>query len=143
MSKRGFTLAEVLITLAIIGVIAAMTIPALMQSNDDAATIARVKKAQVVLSNAVALYEQQNDCIGDLRSCGLFPSSSSLSDADRQAIWDKFKGVFNFAKDCGVTYTWDCLPDNPQHKNLQGWEQDLNGSPYAKGILTDGSILIM
>lgn len=35
--KKGFTLAEVLITLGIIGVVAAMTIPVLMNSTNDQA----------------------------------------------------------------------------------------------------------
>lgn len=37
MKKYGFTLAEVLITLGIIGVVAALTIPTLMQNYKDRA----------------------------------------------------------------------------------------------------------
>ncbi len=46
MKKRNaFTLAEVLITLGIIGVVAALTLPAIVQKNYEKETVARVKKA--------------------------------------------------------------------------------------------------
>ena len=43
-SKIAFTLAEVLITLGIIGVVAAMTIPSLIQSYKEKATVTAVKQ---------------------------------------------------------------------------------------------------
>ena len=50
--KNGFTLAEVLITLVIIGVIAALTIPALMNKTNEQETVVAVKKAYSVLGQA-------------------------------------------------------------------------------------------
>ncbi len=56
MTKRfGFTLAEVLITLGIIGVVAAMTMPTLMNSTNGAQYRTAYKKALSVLSQAVVL----------------------------------------------------------------------------------------
>ena len=56
MTKRyGFTLAEVLITLGIIGVVAAMTMPTLMNSTQGAQYKAAYKKALSALSQAVVL----------------------------------------------------------------------------------------
>ncbi|MBR1753545.1 type II secretion system protein, partial [bacterium] len=52
---RGFTLAEVLITLGIIGVVAALTIPTLMQKIDDRETVSKVKKFHSAFSQAYAL----------------------------------------------------------------------------------------
>ena len=49
-SKRAFTLAEVLITLSILGVVAALTIPSLVNRQSDLA-------AQVKLKKAVSAYE--------------------------------------------------------------------------------------
>ena len=56
MTKRfGFTLAEVLITLGIIGVVAAMTMPTLMNSTQGAQYKAAYKKALSALSQAITL----------------------------------------------------------------------------------------
>lgn len=53
--KSGFTLAEVLVTLMIIGVIAAMTIPSLMQNTAQQEFKAAYKKAISTLNQAVTL----------------------------------------------------------------------------------------
>ena len=56
MTKRlGFTLAEVLITLGIIGVVAAMTMPTLMNQTNGAQYKTAYKKALSALSQAVVL----------------------------------------------------------------------------------------
>ena len=60
MIKRGFTLAEVLITLTIIGVIAAITIPNLMQSWRRHERITQVKEAYAILSNAIKMSVLEN-----------------------------------------------------------------------------------
>jgi prepilin-type N-terminal cleavage/methylation domain-containing protein len=52
--KRGFTLAEVLITLGIIGVVAALTIPHLIQKYNEYVTVRKVKEAYSILSQAYA-----------------------------------------------------------------------------------------
>ena len=54
-NSRAFTLAEVLITLAVIGVVAALTIPTLMQSYKDRQTVTAVLKAASTLTNAYKL----------------------------------------------------------------------------------------
>ena len=53
--KKGFTLAEVLITLVIIGVIAAMTIPTLMNSTNAQEYRTGIKKAISALNQAITL----------------------------------------------------------------------------------------
>lgn len=53
--SKGFTLAEVLITLGIIGVVAAMTLPALMQNYQKAQAVSQLKKSYAVFQNAVEL----------------------------------------------------------------------------------------
>ena len=53
--KHGFTLAEVLTTLAIIGVVAALTLPGLMASSNERAAITGVKKVANTLTEAASL----------------------------------------------------------------------------------------
>lgn len=55
IKKFGFTLAEVLITLGIIGVVAAMTIPTLMQRTNDAELKSGYKKMISVVSQAISM----------------------------------------------------------------------------------------
>ena len=54
-SKSGFTLAEVLVTLAIIGVVAALTIPTLIQSTNNDKFKTGAKKALSVLNQALTM----------------------------------------------------------------------------------------
>lgn len=56
----AFTLAEVLIVLGIIGIIADMTIPSLIKSTDRQTTIVRLKKTYSVLSQAIQMAEIEN-----------------------------------------------------------------------------------
>ncbi len=63
MEKRikAFTLAEILITLGIVGVVAAMTIPSLLTNFKKRETVSKVKAAYSIFSQAVKLSIQEND----------------------------------------------------------------------------------
>lgn len=54
---KGFTLAEVLITLGIIGVVAAMTMPALIQKNNNRVVETRLAKFYSNINQAIKLAE--------------------------------------------------------------------------------------
>lgn len=73
-SKRllGFTLAEVLITLGVIGVVAAITIPILLQNMQDQALREALKKDVAIISQATINMAQDNG--GTLK--GLFSNTS-------------------------------------------------------------------
>ena len=58
--RAAFTLAEVLITLGIIGVVAALTMPALIANYQKRVTVTRLKEAYSILSQAVRLSENDN-----------------------------------------------------------------------------------
>ena len=60
-TKSGFTLAEVLITLGIIGVVAAMTIPTLIANTNSAKFRSQYKKAVSTLSQAGLMAQAQYD----------------------------------------------------------------------------------
>lgn len=61
--KRGFTLAEVFITLVVIGIIVAITIPSLINKTNEQETVVGVKNAYSILSQAVNMAKTEN---GDL-----------------------------------------------------------------------------
>ena len=56
----GFTLAEVLITLGIIGVVAALTMPALIQNHKRSEASARLKKFYSTMQQAILFSENEN-----------------------------------------------------------------------------------
>jgi prepilin-type N-terminal cleavage/methylation domain-containing protein len=64
MKKNGFTLAEVLITLAIIGVVATMTLPALMTNTGEQQAKTGLKKGINTLTEAAQMNEAID--IGDM-----------------------------------------------------------------------------
>ncbi len=55
--RTGFTLAEVLITLGIIGVVAAMTLPSLIQRNNNKVVETRLKKFYSAINQAIMMAE--------------------------------------------------------------------------------------
>ena len=59
--KKGFTLAEVLITIGIIGVVAAMTLPTVINETRDKEYAAARKKALATIGEAVRLITIQGD----------------------------------------------------------------------------------
>lgn len=58
--KNAFTLAETLITLMIVGVIAVMTIPALKDHSDESKYVAAIKKAYSSVSSAATAIEARH-----------------------------------------------------------------------------------
>lgn len=58
--KKGFTLAEVLITLGIIGIVAALTMPSLVAKYQKQQTLTTLKKNYAVLQEAFKLAEIEN-----------------------------------------------------------------------------------
>lgn len=63
--KKGFTLAEVLITLGVIGVVAAITLPTLIKNYQKQVTITQLKKAYTDLNQAVKFAEAEYGDIQD------------------------------------------------------------------------------
>lgn len=73
--RLGFSLAEVLITLGIIGIVAAMTIPTLLKDYKERVLVNKVKQGHSLLINSLQLYMAKNNCTDIL--C-LFDTNKSL-----------------------------------------------------------------
>lgn len=85
----GFTLAEVLITLGIIGVVAAMTMPALINQTNGAQYKAAYKKAVSAISQAIALNYALDDW--DLSNA----DGQTKTFADKEGDDENKTGLFN------------------------------------------------
>lgn len=82
MKFKGFTLAEILITIGVIGIVAAMTIPTLMTNYQKKRTVNQLKKTYSELSQAVRLSENDN---GEI-SGWYFQQGKSLSEVFEQYV---------------------------------------------------------
>ncbi|MBQ7450731.1 type II secretion system protein [bacterium] len=62
-NKKAFTLAEVLITLSILGVVAALTIPSLVNRQNEMAAIVKLKKAISTYESIAEVYMAENEAV--------------------------------------------------------------------------------
>ncbi len=93
IARCGFTLAEVLITLGIIGIVAALTMPTLIQKNQDKELISRTKAVYSTIQNAVLKSQSDYGVIGD-NSLLFSPNNTSIQTAEA------FAKYFNGARVC-------------------------------------------
>lgn len=109
--RGGFTLAEVLITLGIIGVVAAMTMPTLLNSTNGAQYRTAYKKALSVLSQAVVLNVALDDY--DLSQA----TTSSDTDTAKASLYALFRNRMNVVSDSGT------------NANVEGWSASGDNAP--------------
>ena len=107
-SKKGFTLAEVLITLGIIGVVAAMTIPTLVSNIQERQFHAKWKECYAILNNAFKMTAAENPRLVIRGGADTsFPSEKFL---------DVFLGYLHVVDTCGVSKDFDNnICDNYAH----------------------------
>lgn len=123
----GFTLAEVLITLGIIGVVAAMTIPTLMNKTQNEEMVTGLKKAYSILSQAtLSLINENGDYSGWAPVDG---TNAGVND-----FYNLYKPYLSVVKDCGND-TDGCWA---QSKNLAGAN---TGNSYGFGTQTKNFVL--
>lgn len=137
--KKGFTLAETLITLGIIGVVAALTIPTLIEKYQKKVTVNQIKAAYSLLQQAVQASEADN---GDI---------TGWEALDASAYAEKYLLPYlKVAKRCG-SYAYNhissgCFPDNDSFYKLDGKILGLGGSCrdpgwWDKSVLSNGMLL--
>lgn len=139
--KKAFTLAEVLITLGIIGVVAALTLPAVIQNYQKRSLEVATKKFYSVITQAVKQY-MTDEGIDDLRG-----SSLSESDDDSEEIAlaknDEFFKKYLNAQICED----GCFADNykTQSGDISGVIGKSTEHQVASGryLLPDGMVVDM
>ncbi len=130
-----------LITLAIIGVVAALTMPVLINKYQERVTITKVKKMYSVLNQAVKLAEVDNGPVNTWNLPKYFSGGS-------QELYSYLKPYLRVAKECVEDNSGNCLDTNTDYYYLNGMEW---GSPnsesgygnkyYVRLILSDGSLI--
>ena len=144
--QNAFTLAEVLITLGIIGVVAAMTIPTLMQKTNDKELVSGTLKMGSVLSNALKGMEAQNsfgvDKYSDLDSFApVFASQLKTVNCEDHAVCLADGSNFDYAN---ANFGDVCNKTNPCVEiiaNINGKKgPDKQGKDIYKFLVTNRGI---
>ena len=131
-TERAFTLAEVLITLVIIGIVAALTISAVINTYVERSTVSKVKKGLSTLAQAKKLAEAQN---GSVIGWDFGEGSNAQTARD---FWKYLKPHFSLAKDCGTSA--DCY--SVLTTRLSGdFFESYSAANYYKFVLSDGSVM--
>ena len=129
-SIKGFTLAEVLITLGIIGVVAALVMPNLVANLQRQYFKAKLKKSYSILLNA--LLEMERD------------SGQRVSPTDYNSVKFiySFKNYFKLAKDCGMR---ECVPQTGCNYKTYNKHSEISCGLLDDGqfILLDGSMILL
>lgn len=142
MNKKGFTLAEVLITMGIIGVISAITIPTLMTDTTSA-------QIGPKLAKAVSSFEQANEALLDANSVDTLSDGQFLTSVDTYVSeLQKYLKITPrnnayFSKD-GMSYSFTINDSNPTANGVPGYMQsigtvtiDVNGAANPNAAGTD------
>lgn len=136
-SKRAaFTLAEVLITLGIIGIVAAMTIPTLVKNYNHRQIETKLKKTYSVLQNA---FEMSKSQYGDYDNWYWYDVP-----ADNAERISKFWNTYIFpylqlSKVCAPS-TSECFAENTAPNGASG--VTVSNSKYLSFMLKDGTTVL-
>jgi prepilin-type N-terminal cleavage/methylation domain-containing protein len=101
--KSGFSLAEILISIGIIGVVATYTIPTLMDAVKDTKNYAGLRKAQQTLQEALAQTATSNGTPSSVKD--LFSAN------DYTTFGEAFVKKLIVGKNCRNSTDEDCFPD--------------------------------
>ena len=133
--KRAFTLAETLITLGIIGVVAALTIPTLMKKYYEKQTVSRLRETQSIISQAIKMAEDE---YGDAESWDLTNSVES-----NNLVGERITQFMKVAHICGTKADREgkCTPANYDEKNGKSHNSIVNYrySGFYKLVLNNGT----
>lgn len=135
MLKKAFTLAEILITMSILGVVAFLTIPTLGSEVNEKETISKVKKMFNTLSTAIMQASVEN---GDIIKWDYSETQSSDSAKEFASY---IKPYLKIVKDCG-TDSQECYTNEGISYLNGNISSNVNTNDiYYKMILSDGSLL--
>ncbi len=130
--KKAFTLAEVLITLGIIGVVVALTIPTLISKYQEKVTITKLKKVYSILQTAYTAAEAE---YGKPR---YWTETTDETVENSITAWNTLTQYITNKKDCS-TRNSNCFAS--QYYDLNGekvYAEALNWQNHNKILLPDG-----
>lgn len=121
---KAFTLAEVLVTLGIIGVVASMTMPTLVGNYQKKSYVTQLQKVYSQLQQAALKYKNDKNAI-NLREAGL---------TSQAEIKNFLHDNFNVVADCGSAVKEPCF--SATYTDLNGTSHNTNDSWGAASSVT-------
>lgn len=117
--RLAFTLAEVLITLGIIGVVAAMTIPSLVQKYNEKVWITSYLRVYSILENA---YKLSLNELGPVESwegvkSGYENGKFKVGSYDNEFLYNTFKPYLKISSEFLDSKARNCMPDTSYYLN--------------------------
>lgn len=135
MKKNAFTLAEVLVVIAIIGVVATITLPNLSQNTSDVDTVAKVKKTVATLQTSL---DMAKDKYGEDLSTWTASDNSDAAKATRYG--NRLSEFLSISKSCGTNTNQGCFSSSSIGSISGSSMNSLDtNSNYYKIILNDGA----
>lgn len=136
-TNNGFTLAEVLITLGIIGIVATMTIPNLMQKYYEKQTVTRLKETYSILTQALKICGEEEGYPEEWGITGRNAQSTTI-------VAKKLLPYFKISVDCGLRMEKNdsCFPDTIKRLNNSYTSNLKNGNRYFVSLLNGSSVAI-
>lgn len=132
--KKAFTLAEVLITLTIIGVVAALTIPAVVFSTEEKQSIAGLKKAMLTLDQAVDMARTEPEFQPNPK-CYVGADGSASDTSQCADLFKYMKDIMQVQKYCKEDpVAGECVPEFAKTESCDGWNELKQGFMTADGM---------
>lgn len=140
--QKGFTLSEILITLGIIGVVAAMTLPTVINNSRNKALETALKKNYSVIEQALNMYQAQNG------------ERFLVENAERGSVKSMLMNYMKSVQDCGMGSNdpQACIPNygignennSKVYKTFNG-KTELGLSKFDDGqfVINDGSLILI
>lgn len=134
LKKLAFTLAEVLIVIGIIGIVAEMVIPGIIISVQGQTYTTSFRKAYSETTNILNQIASDGGCIGDLSCSGMYDAGT-----DATSTGQTFSKYFKVAKTCG-TASQQCWANqtNWNYDGSAGTNTNYNTNGYYTFITADG-----
>lgn len=132
VQHSAFTLSEVLVTLAIVGVVSAMTVPTLMKNYQRQSYVTQLHKVCNEIMQALDSLKNDKSAL-NIKEARFYDTEANVSSF--------FKKYFKITKDCGKDFT-PCFSD--EYKSINGTDITLTDIGISKVVnLASGASVAM
>lgn len=134
--KKAFTMAELLITISILGVVAAITIPAMYKDILKSNLEVGARESYALLNNVLKKINVDYQCDNDLKCTTVFSTGKKSQD-----LAYELKKYIKVVNDCGITTNQNCWPDNTNDNfDGTGANNNMNTSNYYYKFISTNNV---